>query len=99
MKNLFLMALVGFALAGCGGGSNNGNGDGGNSAPGSGGSSSSTYKYQFVENGCDTGQQVFSSQSAMCSGVQNESLNHGCAGDLRQQYFTAQGCTGTYQPS
>ena len=65
------------------------------------GSESSHYvfaKYQFKENGCDTGLHNFSSpqygatRAQLCSGLYNESMNHSCARDLRLQYASQLGC-------
>lgn len=53
----------------------------------------SSLTYDYVENGCDTQKQSFSSYSDLCKGLENSSLNHGCAIDLRQQAFSQQ-CPG-----
>lgn len=46
-----------------------------------------SYSYNLSENGCSTGEQVFSSQSAMCDGLRNDALNNFCAQGLRYQKF------------
>jgi len=46
--------------------------------------SSDNLSYQYSENGCDTGSHSFSSKSDYCAALQNDALNNGCAGDLRQ---------------
>lgn len=52
--------------------------------------------YSFNENGCQTGDQSFSSKASLCDGLRNETLNHGCARGLRQRYFVDQGCSGSF---
>lgn len=59
-------------------------------------SSSSTYKYEFSENGCNTGKQEFSSLEALCDGLKNDSLNKGCAESLRKKHFESSGCSGSF---
>lgn len=49
--------------------------------------------YDFTENNCPTGKQAFSSHEALCAGLQDESLNKGCASTLREEYFKTQ-CPG-----
>lgn len=57
--------------------------------------------YQYNENGCDTGEHVFtgaseySVQNQLCSALRNEALNHGCAREKRQSEF-ADECQGTF---
>lgn len=46
-----------------------------------------SFKYEFEQNGCNTGKKEFSSKSEMCQGLQQESLNNGCALELRKDYF------------
>lgn len=58
---------------------------------------SKTYKYEFTFNNCPTGSHSFSSLSDMCQALQNETLNQGCAQDMRRQYFEQQ-CPGTFTP-
>ena len=53
--------------------------------------------YRFKDGSCDTDLHRFSGparvivRSQLCAGLVNESMNHGCALSLRQQYF-AQMC-------
>lgn len=49
--------------------------------------SSESRKYQFVQNGCDTGEHQFDSQDAECEGLKNDKLNNECAYGLRKQAF------------
>jgi len=57
------------------------------------------YSYSFDENGCKTGTQNFKSQGDLCLGLQNETLNHGCAEALRAQEFE-KSCPGqTFTPN
>lgn len=50
--------------------------------------------YQFKEGSCDTDLHRFSGPAPeivlaqLCSGLQNEWMNHGCAADLRRQYYS-----------
>jgi hypothetical protein len=50
--------------------------------------------YQFKEGSCDTDLHRFSGPAVeivlaqLCAGLQNQSMNHGCAPDLRQQYYS-----------
>ena len=43
-----------------------------------------SYTYQYSENGCDTGSHNFDSKADYCAALKNESLNNGCASDLRE---------------
>ena len=45
------------------------------------------YSYQFSDNGCDTGEHVFSSKADFCAALTDEALNQGCAPALRLQHF------------
>lgn len=54
--------------------------------------------YEFEVNSCKTGRHEFSSQQDLCQGLQNETLNKGCALAMRESYFAAQ-CSGQrFQP-
>jgi hypothetical protein len=55
------------------------------------------YNYNFDENGCKTGNQSFSSIEAYCKGLQNETLNKGCAQNIRKINFELK-CPGTFTP-
>ena len=46
-------------------------------------SKSETFKYQFNDNGCDTGAQSFNDKDAYCAALKNEALNKGCAKESR----------------
>lgn len=52
-------------------------------------SSTSTisYEYEFNNNGCSTGKHVSSSLLELCTTLQNDALNHGCALQERKDYF------------
>ncbi len=54
---------------------------------------SESLSYDFEFNGCPTGKHEFNSKAELCQGLQNDSLNGGCAQSLRQEYFQAQ-CPG-----
>lgn len=60
---------------------------GGNSGGGSGGGNSSSYSYQFVENGCDTGKHQFPSLAEYCNALKDNSLNNGCAYRMRMETY------------
>lgn len=49
-------------------------------------------KYEFEENGCNTGQHTFSNNGDYCAGLLDDSLNKGCARSLREKAFEAAGC-------
>ena len=51
-----------------------------------------SFRYQFSENGCDTGEQVFASKEAYCAALKNDSLNHGCAPRTRLELASKE-CT------
>jgi hypothetical protein len=67
------------------------------SAPSENNSSNSNLSYELTYNGCKTGKHSFSSEEALCEGLQSESLNNGCAENMRKQYFTSHSCSGVYQ--
>ena len=77
-KALFLLSL--FLVAACGT-------DQGESTH------SEEFGYNYSHNGCSTEKQVFTSRDAYCSGLQDETLNKGCALSLRKQTFQEQ-CQG-----
>jgi hypothetical protein len=55
--------------------------------------SSQEFSYDYTSNGCSTGKQTFTSRDAYCSGLQNETLNQGCALKRRKETFQEQ-CQG-----
>jgi hypothetical protein len=57
-----------------------------------------SFKYSFSEGICETGEHSFSTNAGMCSGLQNNSLNNGCAQAQRQNYFYAN-CSGSFVPN
>lgn len=48
---------------------------------------STTMKYQYIVNGCDTGEHVFNSKKAYCDGLKNDKLNNGCAESSRRDTY------------
>lgn len=60
-----------------------------------GDANSTTLRYQYKENGCDTGIQVFKSREALCRGLLDDALNKGCAMSLRVQHYK-RSCDSTY---
>jgi hypothetical protein len=50
------------------------------------------YKYQMVENGCDTGEHVFYTKQALCDGLKNDALNNNCAADSRDRLYRRHSC-------
>ena len=61
--------------------------------------STTSYSYEALENGCDTGLQQFGSLAEECTGLQSEPLNHFCAQSARRTFFAKKGCPGTFTPS
>lgn len=55
---------------------------------------SSSLSYEFESNGCNTGKHTFSSESELCTALQNDRLNRGCAAGLRAQHFRERKCPG-----
>jgi hypothetical protein len=55
---------------------------------------SQSLSYDLSENNCDTGNHSFSSAGDYCNGLQNDSLNNGCALSLRQAQFQTD-CPGS----
>lgn len=55
------------------------------------------FSYQFEYNGCDTKKHEFSSLNELCSALQDDGLNEGCARNLREDYFK-DNCSGTFTP-
>lgn len=49
----------------------------------SSGSDKSSLSYQYSYNGCETGEHTFGSEKELCDGLVNESLNKGCATQIR----------------
>ncbi len=48
------------------------------------------YSYDYTENGCKTGAHSFSDLASYCKALQNEDLNNGCAGKMRNDAFSNQ---------
>jgi hypothetical protein len=93
MKNTLRTILVAAALIVSGCGSSNGG------SPDNVTTSSEAFSYSFEYNGCKTEHHEFHSVGELCSGLQNEGLNNGCAGGMRAQMF-ADRCPGqTYTGS
>ena len=53
------------------------------------------FKYQLVQNQCDTGEHKADSKEQMCSMLKDAGLNNFCAYDLRKQKYEGDGC-GTW---
>jgi major membrane immunogen (membrane-anchored lipoprotein) len=81
MRTILLLSV--FLLTACGHSDDPSNGDSG---------SSSSYKYQLVENNCDTGEHTADSLSKECTMLKDDGLNKGCAYDLRKEKFQSDGC-------
>jgi hypothetical protein len=57
-----------------------------------------SYNYEFTMTGadaCDTGDQTFITLDAMCTALQNDTVNHNCALPARMTFFTAN-CPDTF---
>jgi hypothetical protein len=50
------------------------------------------FKYQYTVNNCDTGEHKADSKAQYCSMLKDDGLNNGCAGDMRKQAASDQGC-------
>src|SRR5690348_478541 len=61
-------------------------------------SSSENLNYRLSEDGCDTGNQKFSSKEDYCHGLENDAKNYYCALDLRRDLYQ-QRCNGRFQNS
>jgi len=59
---------------------------------------SESFKYSFSEGFCTTGEKSFSSNAQMCTALQNNTYNNGCAQAQRQSYFQSK-CPGAWTPS
>lgn len=59
------------------------NGQGGSG----GGNKTESFSYDLTYNDCKTEKHTFSSKQEMCDGLKDESLNKGCAQQLREDYF------------
>ncbi len=78
MKLCFAMALVA-VFSGCSVHAGSGSDDD------QGGTQDLTYN--LTENNCQTEQHEFSSHDDYCTGLENDTLNHYCALDLRAKLF------------
>ncbi len=59
-------------------------------------SKSEDLNYSYSYNGCQTGEQHFSSMNDMCEGLKSENLNHRCARELRERVFHEHSCPGNF---
>lgn len=53
-----------------------------------------SFSYTLEQNGCSTETQNFGSLAEMCQGLQNNTLNNGCALELRAEFYKLK-CTGS----
>jgi hypothetical protein len=53
---------------------------------------SETLRYQFEQNGCNTGSHEFKKLEDMCQALKDDQLNQGCALSLRLDHFEQSGC-------
>lgn len=88
MKNLIPFGIF-LLLTGCGGGAND-------STSSDSAQTSTKLQYQFIENGCDTGQRTFDSKDAYCAALEDSRANGYCALEGRRQLFQER-CGGTFQ--
>ena len=80
MKKIFSL-VMGLSLVGCGGSDSSSN---------SQSVSASTHyqlRYDLTENNCQTCRHEFDSLDHYCQGLRDDSLNHGCAGSLREALY------------
>jgi hypothetical protein len=54
--------------------------------------------YNLTENGCQTQEHDFSSQTDYCNGLESDSLNNYCALDLRKSLYQTD-CGSNFQES
>ena len=59
--------------------------------------SSEELGYEMEFNDCNTGKHTFDSKEALCKGLQDRTLNKGCAMRLRQDYHRERGCAGEFR--
>lgn len=59
---------------------------------------SESFKYSFSEGFCSTGEKSFSTNAQMCTALQNNAYNNGCAQAQRQSYFYSK-CSGSFTPT
>jgi hypothetical protein len=78
---LFLGFLAGIVLVGCSVHA------GTSSDDQNGGIVDQSLSYNLTENGCETKQHDFSSHADYCNGLESDSLNNGCAIDLRTNLY------------
>ena len=53
--------------------------------------------YTFMEKGiCGTGRQIFDTDKALCTALQNDKLNQDCARPERESYFKLLQCKGKF---
>lgn len=50
------------------------------------------FRYQFEENGCNTGEHTADSQAQYCTNLKDEALNKFCARNLRKEAYESKGC-------
>ncbi len=60
--------------------------------------SSQDISYDLTQNQCPTGKHSFSNNGDLCAALQDNSLNHNCALDLRQQRFETDCPGATFSP-
>lgn len=60
--------------------------------------SSDKKTYKFEVNGCSTEQHSFDSDQTYCEGLRSDSLNHGCAEELRKEAYQRD-CNLVWQPT
>jgi len=60
-----------------------------------GGGGKTSYEYTFAEGTCATGDMTFTSLQAMCTALQSDSVNSGCALAARMSFFASH-CSGAF---
>ena len=64
-------------------------------AAGCGGNGKTSYEYTFSDTGCATGDMTFTSLQQMCTALQSDSVNGGCALTARMSFFASH-CSGAF---
>jgi hypothetical protein len=59
-------------------------------------SNEAKYSYNLTNNGCPTGERIFSSFEAYCAGLKSEADNGGCAREMRREIYNNANCSGDF---
>ena len=93
--SLFVIAV---AMGACGK-SKSGDGSGGGIKGDNNNKTNFSHSYCFNDNGCLTGRVVTYTPEDACNALQDDSLNGGCALEMRERMFEERGCADKKLPS